>query len=175
MPTNAADRTFFSHYLPRRLPAEVLADALAEVSGVPETYEGQAVGTRAVQLPDPEIRNDLLDAFGRPGRVTACACERTADVTMPQILHLMNGENLNRRLADPEGRLSTLLRDGKPDREVTDALFLAALARRATESQWQTVQSALTGTEDRASVFRDLAWALVNSKEFLFGVVSPRS
>ncbi len=169
LPTNAADRTFFSHYLPRRLPAEVLADALAEVSGVPETYEGQAVGTRAVQLPDPEVRNDLLDAFGRPGRVTACACERTLDVTMPQVLHLMNGENLNRRLAEPEGRLSLLLKSGKTDREITDTLFLASLARRATESQWQTVQSALIGADDRAAVFRDLAWALVNSKEFLFG------
>jgi hypothetical protein len=169
LPTNAADRTFFSHYLPRRLPAEVLADALAEVSGVPETYEGQAVGIRAVQLPDPEVRNDLLEAFGRPGRVTACACERTADVTMPQVLHLMNGENLNRRLADPEGRLTALLQSGKPDREVAEVLFLAALARRPTESQWQTVQSALIGAEDRAAVFRDLAWALVNSKEFLFG------
>ena len=169
LPTNATDRTFFSHYLPRRLPAEVLADALAEVSGVPENYEGHAVGTLAVQLPDPEIRNDLLETFGRPGRVTPCACERTADVTMPQVLHLMNGENLNRRLADPEGRLAAWLLDGKSDREVTDALFLAALARRPTESQWQTVQSALIGADDRSAVFRDLAWALVNSKEFLFG------
>jgi hypothetical protein len=163
--TNTTDRTFFSHYLPRRLPAEVLA----EVSGVPESYEGQAVGTRAVQLPDPEVRNDLPDAFGRPGRVTPCACERTVDVTMPQVLHLMNGENLNRRLANPEGRLAALLKAGKSDREVTDPLFLSALARRASESQWQTVQSALIGTDDRAAVFRDLAWALVNSKEFLFG------
>jgi len=171
LPANAADRTFFSHYLPRRLPAEVLADALAEVTGVPETYEGQAVGTRAVQLPDPQVRNDLLETFGRPERVTACACERTLDVTMPQVLHLMNGDALNRRLADGEGRLAGLLRLGKPDREVVDALFLAALARRPSESQWRTVESTLAGLggDDRAAVFRDLTWALVNSKEFLFG------
>ena len=101
--------------------------------------------------------------------MTACACERTADVTMPQVLHLMNGDALNRRLADGEGRLADLLRSGKPDREVVDALFLAALARRPTESQWRAVESALSGADDRGGVFRDLAWALVNSKEFLFG------
>ena len=166
--TNAADRTFFSHYLPRRLPAEVLADALTSVSGVPEIYEGQAVGVRAVQLPDPEVRNDLLDAFGRPGRVSACACERTADVTMPQVLHLMNGENLDRRLADPEGRIAGLIKIGKSDREVVESLFLAAIARRPTGSQWEAVRSGLVGAEDRAAVFRDLAWALINAKEFLF-------
>ena len=171
LPTNAADRAFFSHYYPRRLPAEVLADALAEFTGVPEAYEGQALGLRAVQLPDPEVPNDLLEAFGRPGRVTACACERTADVTMPQVLHLMNGENLNRRLADPEGRIAGLLKSGQSDREVVDALFLAALSRKPSDSQWEAVQSALAGTglDERPAVFRDLAWALVNSKEFLFG------
>ncbi len=171
LPTNAADRTFFSHYYPRRLPAEVLADALASVTGVPEAYEGHPLGTLAAQLPDPEVRSDLLDTFGRPGRVTACACERTADVTMPQVLQLMNGDALNRRLADDGGRLAALLRSGKPDREVADALFLAALARRPSDAQWRAIEAALAGAEagDRPAVFRDLAWALVNSKEFLFG------
>jgi len=170
LPTNAADRTFASHYLPRRLPAEVLADALAAVTGLPEAYEGHAVGIRAVQLPDPQVRNDLLETFGRPDRVTACACERAADVTMPQALHLMNGDALNRRLADSEGRLAGLLGSKKPDREVVDALFLAALSRRPSESQSRTIEATLAAaTDDRAEVFRDLAWALVNSKEFLFG------
>ncbi len=171
LPTNAADRTFFSHYLPRRLPAEVLADALAVVTGVSEAYEGQAVGTRAVQLPDPQVRNDLLETFGRPERVTACACERTADVTMPQVLHLMNGDALNRRLGDGEGRLAELVRANQTDREIVETLFLTALARRPTESQWRTIEAALAGLtgDDRSAAFRDLAWALVNSKEFLFG------
>ena len=87
-----------------------------------------------MQLPEPEVRNELIDAFGRQGRVTACSCERTAVVSMPQVLQLMNGENLNRQLAEPYGRLSTLLRDGKSDREVTNTLFLASQARRGTDS-----------------------------------------
>jgi len=169
LPTNAADRTFFSHYLPRRLPAEVLADALAGVTGVPDRYEGYPEGLLAVQLPDPKVPNYLLDTFGRPERVTPCACERAFEVTMPQVLHLVNGEDLNRRLADGEGRIYRLLREGKSDREVTDTLFLASLGRRPTGDQRRAVEGALAGGADRAAVFRDLAWALVNSKEFLFG------
>ena len=98
LPGNAVDRKFFSHYYPRRLPAEVLADAIATATGVPEHYEGYADGLRAIQLPDPKVKSYLLDTFGRPERVTPCACERSGEVTMPQVLNLMNGEDLERRL-----------------------------------------------------------------------------
>jgi hypothetical protein len=168
LPTNAADRKFFSHYYPRRLPAEVLADALARATGTPERYEGYAVGLRAVQLPDPGVRNYLLDTFGRPERVTPCACERTAEVTMPQVLHLMNGADLDRRLDAPGGRLRGLLDSGRPDEGVAEALFLATLGRPPAAEQRRAVESALAAGGDRAATFRDLLWALVNSKEFLF-------
>jgi hypothetical protein len=169
LPTNASDRKFFSHYYPRRLPAEVLADALTQATGIPEAFEGYAVGLRAMQLPDPKVQSYLLDTFGRPERVTACACERSGEVTMPQVLHLINGESLNRRIADGDGRLAHLLRSGKPDREIADALFLATLARHPTGEQWRAVESALSGSTDgREAVFRDLLWALINAKEFLF-------
>lgn len=171
LPTNAADRKFFSHYYARRLPAEVLADAIAQATGMPEGYDGYALGLRAIQLPDPKVRNYLLDTFGRPERVTACACERSSEVTMPQVLHLMNGEGLSARLDAGEGRLQSLLKSGKPDREVAEALFLATLSRKPTDEQWAAVESALSaaGPSGRSEVFRDLMWALVNSKEFLFG------
>ena len=169
LPANAADRKFFSHYYPRRLPAEALADAVARATGVPEAYEGYAEGLRAVQLPDPKVRNYLLDTFGRPERVTPCACERSSEVTMPQVLHLMNGEALARRLDAPEGRLHALLTPGRPDREVADALFLATLGRRPTGPQWEAVSAALASAgADRPAAARDLLWALINSKEFLF-------
>ena len=62
---------------------------------------------------------------------------------MPQVLHLMNGEALARRLADGDGRLGRLLASGRPDREVADRLFLAALGRRPTDAQWRAVRDAL--------------------------------
>jgi hypothetical protein len=168
LPTNASDRKFFSHYYPRRLPAEVLADAVATATGVPERYDGYAEGTRAIQLPDPKVQNYLLDTFGRPERVTPCACERSSEVTMPQILHLMNGDNLERRLDAEDSRLKDLLASGKSDNMIVENLFLATLARLPNEEQRRAVESALARGGDRIGVFRDLLWALVNSKEFLF-------
>ena len=108
---------------------------------MPEPYEGYAEGLRAVQLPDPKVPNYLLDTFGRPERVTPCACERAGEVTMPQVLHLMNGEALPRRIADGDGPPRRLLASGKPDREVADRLFLAALGRPPTDAQWQAVRT----------------------------------
>jgi len=88
---------------------------------------------------------------------------------MPQVLHLINGEGLDRRIGSGEGRLKALLDSGKADREVADELFLSAFARYPTAEQWRAVESALAGTDaGREAVFRDLLWALVNAKEFLF-------
>lgn len=168
LPGNATDRKFFSHYYPRRLPAEVLADAISTATGVPEHYEGYADGLLAIQLPDPKVKSYFLDTFGRPDRVTPCACERSGEVTMPQVLNLMNGEDLERRLNDEGGRLKGLLKSGKTDREVVDNLFLSTLGRMPTNEQWRTIESSLAKTDDRADVLRDLLWALVNAKEFLF-------
>ena len=165
---NAADHRFFARYYPRRLPAEALADAITAATGVPEHFAGYADGLRATQLPDSKVQSDFLDTFGRPERVTACACERSGEVTMPQVLNLMNGESLERRIRDGGGRLQSLLKSGRPDREVADQMFLATLGRRPTDEQWGAIESELARSGDRDGVMRDLLWALVNSKEFLF-------
>jgi hypothetical protein len=169
-PGNAADRKFFSHYYPRRMSAETLADALTQATGVPARYDGYAVGLRALQLPDPKVDSYLLDTFGRPERVTPCACERSGDVTMPQVLHLMNGDDLNARIADGQGRIHALITQKLSDREIVDQLFLATFSRPPTADQWQSVESSLAkaGPDEREAVLRDLLWALTNSKEFLF-------
>ncbi len=168
LPGNAADRKFFSHYYPRRLPAEVLADALATSTGVGERFDGYAEGLLAVQLPDPRVQSYLLDTFGRPERVTPCACERTGEVTMPQVLHLLNGEALEARLTSPEGRIKTLIASGTSDAQIVEWLFLATMGRPPTEEQKRLVESNQSSSGDREGVLRDLLWALVNSKEFLF-------
>ena len=167
-PANTTDRKFFSHYYPRRLSAEMLADAISQATGVPDHYDGYADGLLAVQLPDPKVQSYLLDTFGRPERVTPCACERSGDVTMPQVLHLMNGEAMENRLGAEDGRLKTLLKSGKSDREIVEHFFLATMGRFPSDAQWSTVESSFASSGDREGVMRDLLWALVNSKEFLF-------
>ena len=82
------DTRFYSHYYARRLPAEVLLDAIAAATGVPDKFDGYPLGLRAIQLPDPGVGSYFLTLFGRSDRVTACACERNGEVTLPQLLHL---------------------------------------------------------------------------------------
>ncbi len=165
-PENETDRRFFSHYYVRRLPAEVLLDAIASVTGVPDQFDGYPVGLRAVQLPEPGVSSYFLTLFGRSDRVTACACERSGEVTLPQLLNLRNGGEVERQLDAADGRLATLLKH--PDNnKVTDALYLASIARLPTDAERALLNTALAN-DGRELVFRDLLWALLNSKDFTF-------
>lgn len=167
-PGNEKDIRFYSHYYVRRLPAEVLLDALSRSTGVPDTFPGYPVGLRAVQIMDPSAKSYFLTLFGKSERITACACERSGDVTMPQLLHLQNGSSVVQKIAAGDGRLSALLKSKKSDDDVVEELFLTTLARRPTAGEWQSVRSALTSGDPRDVVFRDLFWALLNTKEFAF-------
>ncbi len=164
---NEADAKFYSHYYAHRLPAEVLTDAIATVTEVPGEYPGYPQGIRAVQLPDPGVTSYFLTHRGRSDRVTACACERKGEVTLPQLLHLHNGDDLQHRIQAGNGRLSELLKQGGDNGKVIDGLFLATVARTPSESEAAAAAKALAG-DQRAAVFQDLFWALLNSKEFAF-------
>ena len=167
-PTNAADVRFYSHYNARRLPAEVLLDAIASATGVPDRFPGYPTGIRAGQLPDPGLNSYFLSLFGRSERVTACACERSGEVTMPQLLHLQNGASILDKVRDTNGRLVKRLRDKKSDDDIIDELFLATLSRLPSPAQRKTVREHLADAESRDQGLRDLFWALLNSKEFAF-------
>jgi hypothetical protein len=164
-PANSKDARFYSHYYARRLPAEVLLDALAQATEVPDHFPGYPEGMRAGQLPDPTMKSYFLTVFGRSERVTACACERSGEVTLPQVLHLQNGESVVQKIASPQGRLARLLKKG--DDEVRDELFLATRGRLPSDAEKEAVRKTLADGE-RGEVFRDLFWALLNSKEFSF-------
>ncbi|MDB6151799.1 MAG: hypothetical protein JWL90_252, partial [Chthoniobacteraceae bacterium] len=163
---NEKESKFFSHYYARRLPAEVLTDGIAGASEVPTAFPGYPVGTRAIQLPDPGVGSYFLSLFGRSERVTACACERAGEVTLPQLLHLHNSDDLLRQIQSNDGRLHALLNEGD-DHKVIDNLLLATASRHATAREIEAVTKAL-GNGSREAVFQDFFWALLNSKEFSF-------
>jgi hypothetical protein len=167
-PGNEADARFYSHYYARRLPAEVLLDALASATAVPDEFPGYPAGMRAGQLPDPTLKSYFLTTFGRSERVTACACERTGEVTLPQLLHLMNGQTVVDRIRNGDGRLAKLLRDKPAAAKVVEELFLASLSRRPTAAELEKVTKALATAENPEEGYRDLFWALLNAKEFSF-------
>src|SRR5262249_50271259 len=128
---NRADDRFYSHYLVRRLPAEVILDAYSQVTDVPIAFTkiqvgssgGDAptrdypLGTRALQLPDTQLVSQFLDAFGRPERGQTCSCERQQDSSVTQALHLNNGQTLNDRLRDKKSRVEAWLKEKVGDKE----------------------------------------------------------
>ncbi len=168
-PGNEPDAKFYSHYYARRLPAEVLMDALSQSTGVPDEFPGYPLGLRAGQLPDPTLKSYFLTIFGRSERVTACACERNGEVTLPQLLHLENGDDVVRKMHAADGRLAKLLKSGKPEAEIVEELSLATLSKPPTEVVKTAVHRALSEKDAKPEeVYRDLFWALLNSKEFSF-------
>ena len=165
---NAADQRFHSHFYARRLPAEVLLDAVGDVTGVPETFPGYPIGLRAVQLPDSTVNSYFLTLFGRSDRVSACACERSGDVTLPQLLHLNTGEDLFKKIKAPDARLTVLLKQFPDDAQLTEQLYLTTLGRKPTPAEREAVIRQRSAADPREAFFADLLWALLNTKEFAF-------
>jgi hypothetical protein len=169
-PGNEADATniYFTRCTVKRLTAEQLADAADAATGTREKYVGLPAGTRAIQLPDPRVRSYFLDVFGRPARQIACECERTVTPNIAQALHLLNGDFLNRKIADPAGRVERLFKEKTPLPAVVEELYLVTLSRpphadeAARALDW--VRQAPTPREGA----QDLLWVLMNSREFLF-------
>jgi hypothetical protein len=165
---NAAERGFYSHYYVRRLPAEVFLDAISQSTLIPDSFPGYPVGMRAIQLPDSTVASPFLSMFGRSERVTACACERSGDVTLPQLLHLQCGDGLAQKFDDPVGRLKQIMNSFPDDKSAIEQIYLATLSRSPTTEEQASITAAFEGSEQREEAFRDLFWALLNTKEFAF-------
>jgi hypothetical protein len=166
---NAKDRQSFARHYPKRLPAEVLLDGIAQVSGVPTDFGGFPAGTRAIELPDESVASTFLDAFGRPKRDTACECERVTDASLGQSLMLLNSAEVQQKLAGAGGRAESLAKDGRPDAEKVADLFWTAFAREPSSSETAAAVDHLAKhPEKRKEAYEDIVWALINAKEFQF-------
>jgi hypothetical protein len=153
--------------------AEVLLDAVSQVSGAPTAFAGYAEGTRAIELPDVSVDSYFLKTFGRPSRAITCECERTAQPSMVQVLHISNGDTINEKLTDETGRiaqLNQLMESGMSTDAMLDELFLSALCRfpTANERAGFTAMLAESPAEERRLVLEDIAWGVMSCREFLF-------
>lgn len=166
--TNKDDAKYFSHAVTKLLSAEQLLDALCDVTAVPEKFAGLPLGTRAIQLPDGEVNHPFLKTFGQPARELACECERESDSNLAQALQLINGPTINDKLRNPNNRLGKLLADKKGEKEILDALYLAALARPATDAERAPALSHVAKGADKRKAWEDVLWAIMNTREFLF-------
>ncbi len=166
---NETDGVNFSHFAPRRLAAEQLADGIAMATGSHFELEDGPADFSAAQSPDPHAGMDgFLDLFGKPQRETACECERKTEMSLPQTMNLVNGPTLAESIADADGRIARLIVSGASNDEIVDDLYLATLARFPTTAERDLAATHLANADGRAAAAQDLMWALLNSNGFLF-------
>jgi hypothetical protein len=167
--TNEKDERNFSRAYFKRPDAEVLCDMISQALGVPEKFQGSPGVTRAVQLWDSKARSEFLKLFGRPNRVTACECERTREPSVSQVLNLLNSTEIQAKLAHEGGTVAKLVRTQKDDAKLVEELYLTFFARRPTADEIAVgVKHLKKYPDNRRAAAEDLAWALMNSTEFLF-------
>jgi len=172
---NQKDKQNFARFYARRLPAEVLYDAVDQVAGVPVKFFGAKGGgaaktsaTRAIELPDETVRTPLLTAFGKPDRGSACECERSGAATLTQSLYLIGSSELHNKLKDKTGRIALLATDSRPVADKIREIYLWVYARPPLAEELATVQEYLSENGGRKEAYEDVFWALINTKEFLF-------
>jgi hypothetical protein len=168
-PANQADDRYDSHALSRPLGPEVLADALADVTGVADRYGDLPDRTRAVALVDPAVPSESLDILGRCSRQISCDVPGASGGGLAAKLHLINGPLINRKITDPEGRLARTIASGLSDRRLIEEFYLSALGRFPDDLEsafWSEKLKATADPPGRRSLLEDFLWGLLNCREF---------
>ena len=179
---NLVDRQNYSRYYPRRLQAEVMLDAVNDLTLAKTRFANLPAGTRAVALPDNSYNkaSAFLKIFGRPESASVCECERVQSSSLAQSLHLLNSAEIRNKLAVGGGRAITLTNSKATDEDKVTQIYAAAFSRKPTEDELETsiafLQEPLTDKNGQPvskkiaykDNLQDLIWAIMNTKEFLF-------
>ena len=166
----------FARTTVRRYPAEVIIDAahrsLAGLIEFADTHKS----TRSVGMPGVESvhlsRNPghgerFLKLFGKPARLTSSDAERNDETTLAQVFELTGGETLNRLLRQDNNRIGRQIKEGNGDAEIVDALYWAILTRAPSANESTAMLKYLSAAGDRRGALEDVAWGLLNAKEFI--------
>jgi hypothetical protein len=179
---NIADVQNYSRYYPRRLQAEVMLDAIDDLTGAKTDFPNLPAGTRAIALPDNSYNNasPFLRVFGRPENESVCECERIQSSSLAQSLHLMNAADIKGKLATGSGRADLLSKSDKPPEDRIRELYMVAFSREPKAEELKVAVDYLAeplldsagnpvdAQRANQEKFQDLIWALINTKEFLF-------
>lgn len=166
----------FAYYPLRRLDAEVLADAICQITGATETYTSAIPepytfipeDQRAIGLPDGSITSAFLELFGRPPRDTGLETERNNRLTAAQQLYLLNASHVERKI-EQSPKFQSLIRNSKGGQTLVTGLYLMILSRPPTAEELRAVNAySQNGNLKPREAVIDLAWALMNSAEFLY-------
>ncbi len=166
---NKQDKQNYSRYYPKRLHAEVLLDAIDQLTGVKTRFGGVPATMRAVALPDSGVNNYFLTVFGRPQGESACECERSSEANLAQSLHLLNSQEIHNKITSGSGLARRLAADKRPEEEKVREIYLRAYSRMPTAEELQVALQYIEKHKAQKHVaYEDIIWALINTKEFLF-------
>jgi hypothetical protein len=167
----------FACYPVRRLEAEVLVDALCWISGTQESYSSAVPEpftfipeeNRSIELADGSITSQFLEMFGRPARDTGLESERNNQPSDAQRLHLLNSTHVQEKI-ERSVRLNALIKTAKGNRRaLVSLIYLNILSRYPTQEELSVAEAYFqTSRLNMRQAVSDLAWALINSKEFLY-------
>lgn len=165
--------SFYGSRLVQHLSAEVLADAICDVTGMPEVYANEPVATRAIQLFDSQTPSLALDVLGRCSRQESCeSTDSGSQVGLASQLHFMNGQLLNEKISATQGRLSQLISSGTNNSNIVEQFYLLSYGRSASAKEMAFWQKQLTTDQrggsksNRRQKLEDFVWSVLSSKEF---------
>ncbi|MDR0902942.1 MAG: DUF1553 domain-containing protein, partial [Opitutaceae bacterium] len=174
---NRADTQNWSHYRPRRLDAEVLADAIGGLTGVyeafssriPEPYAFWPDDFHSVQNPDASVTTGFLETFGRPARDSSFEYERNRNPSMAQALYLLDSDGFNDKIGKRNGGVSALYKKHARNLPaLAEECYLILLSRHPADGEKAAISRHFENNKDKLKAAQDLAWALMNTKEFLY-------
>ncbi len=161
---NEDDKINFSHATVRRLPAEVLYDAIYRATGAVTRIPGVPAGTRAAALPDVGVNlpDGFLTNLGRPVRESACECERSSGLQLGPVMALVSGPTVDSAISDPANSLAKLSASEMDDGRLVDEIFLRIWNRPATPRE---IEGALAMLRTLPEEHRQLAARLQKVEE----------
>jgi hypothetical protein len=172
---NPAAATNFACYPLRRLEAEVLIDAIDQLTGssekyvseIPEPFTYIPDNLRSIALPDGSITSSFLELFGRPPRDTGLDSERNNRISAAQKLNLLNSSVMQRKI-EQSRMIEFQTSPGRQPDDIVTGMYLGILSRYPTPAETKTAEDYLKSGVGRKPATVDLAWALMNSAEFLY-------
>ena len=159
-----------------RYPAEVIIDAAHKSMSIEGEFSDSFKSKYAITMPgvdsvhlskNPHENDKFLKIFGKPARLTNSDAERSNETTLAQVFELTAGKTLNTILSHQENKIGQLLKNGKDDLEIIDELYWSILTRPPVDEEWSAFLSYLNMSSNRRSALEDVAWSLLNAKEFL--------
>ena len=165
---NVMDTRNYARHYRQRLRAEVLLDAVCDITQIPEDLAGMPGGSRSIEIWTHRVNSTFLDAFGRPDANQDPPYERVSDATVVQALHLMNSPALHKKVTSDAGRAAKIAASDKTPLQIIEELYLLIYNRLPTLEEQTAVAAVFEHNTNRRHATEDLMWALMNTPEFIF-------